>query len=118
MERILYRMENAFVVIVGLYVFLIYGTTWTGFLLFLALPKYIYLIPEHWYKGTAYEKIHQFLDSILHSYSTVMIVSAITFLFMNVLLWSILGWVIHIAIDRVIKYKEKQVRHPLFEVRG
>lgn len=118
MERVLYRMENAFVVIVALYVFLIYGTSWTGFLLFLTLPKCIHLIPENWYRGTAYEKIHHILDSVLHSYSTVAMVSFFTFLFMNLLLWSILGWVIHIAINRVIKYKEKHEHHPLFEVRG
>lgn len=118
MERILYRLENAFILVIALYVFLIYGTTWTGFLFFLILPKYIHLIPANWYKGTSYEKIHHIFYSILHSYSTVVIVSLFTFLFMNLLLWSILGWVIHIAIERVIKYKKKHIRHPLFEVRG
>lgn len=118
MERILYRLENAFITVVALYVFLIYGTTWTGFLLFLTLPKLLHLIPRSWYKGSLLFKMYHAFYSLLHSYSAVVIVSLVTFLFMDLVLWSILGWVIHIAIDRVIKYKEKSIPHPLFPMRG
>ncbi|MBP1932918.1 DUF4260 family protein [Ammoniphilus resinae] len=118
MERVLYRLENAFIGIVALYVFLIYGTTWTTFLCFLVLPKVISLLPISSFGNEKGSKAFYVLQSMLHSYSTVAIVAMISFLFLNILFWSIAGWVIHIAIDRVIKYKEKTIPHPLFEVRG
>ncbi|RXT13508.1 DUF4260 family protein [Ammoniphilus sp. CFH 90114] len=118
MERILYRIENAFIMVVAFYVFLIYGTTWTGFLIFLALPKLLHLLPSAWLKNKVYELVHRTLVSLLHSYSIAVIVALFTFLFLDLVLWSILGWIIHIAIDRVIKYREKDVPHPLFQTRG
>lgn len=118
MERVLYRLENAFIMVVALYIFLIYGTTWTGFFLFLALPKMPFILPTSWIKEGRSAKVHHAMVSLLHSYSLVAIVGLFSFLFLNLALWSIAGWVIHIAIDRVVKYREKDVTHPLFEVRG
>lgn len=118
MERVLYRLENAFIMVVAFYVFLIYGTTWTGFLFFLAIPKLLHLLPASWLRNKACEWVHRVVVSLLHSYSIALVVALFTFLFMDLVLWSLLGWIIHIAIDRVIKYREKDVPHPLFEVRG
>lgn len=118
MERILYRIENAFIMVVAFYVFLIYGTTWTGFLIFLGLPKLLLLLPSGWLSNKSYERVHRAVVSLMHSYSMAGAVALFTFLFMDLVLWSILGWVIHIAIDRVIKYKEKDIPHPLFQIRG
>jgi hypothetical protein len=118
MERLLYRLENAFIVIVSLYVFLVYSTTWIEFLFFLTLPKLLYLIPSTWKQKKTVYAVQRNLLTVLHSYSTVVMVAVFCFLFLNIVLWSILGWVIHIAIDRVIKYKEKTMPHPLFQARG
>jgi hypothetical protein len=114
MERTLYRLENMFILITALYIFLIYGTTWTGFLLFLMAPKIMYLFPDSWLRYKGYVRFHQIMISLLHSYSVVILVVLFAFLFMNTVLWSILGWVVHIAVDRVVKYKIKTMTHPLF----
>lgn len=118
MERILYRLENAFIMVVAFYVFLIYGTTWTGFLFFLTLPKLLHLLPASWLRNRPYEIVHRVSVSLLHSYSIAVVVALFTFLFMDLVFWSLLGWIIHIAVDRVIKYREKDVGHPLFQIRG
>jgi hypothetical protein len=115
MERLLYRLENAFISVLAFYLFLIYGTTWTGFLLFLTLPKWSELLPANWKSNQIYDIFHRVVYSLLHSYSIVVIVALVSFLFMDLVLWSILGWVIHIAIDRVVKYREKAVSHPYFQ---
>ncbi|HJV46311.1 MAG TPA: DUF4260 family protein, partial [Bacillota bacterium] len=117
-ERMLYRIENGLILIISFYVFLVYETTWTKFLFFLVFPKLIYLIPSHWCWNQSLIMIRRNLIAILHSYSTVVIIAAVFFLFFNMVMWSILGWVIHIAMDRVIKYKEKTLPHPLFQARG
>jgi hypothetical protein len=114
MERTLYRLENMFIMVTALYVFLIYGTTWTGFLLFLMIPKIMYLFPDSWQNNQKYVRFHQIIVSLLHSYTAVILVALFSFLFMNTVLWSILGWVVHIAVDRVVKYKIKTITHPSF----
>jgi hypothetical protein len=106
MERLLYRLENVLVMVIAFYLFLLYGTTWTGFILFLTLPKWIILLPK---KPKALVYVYHTSFLLIHSYSLVVIVGLFAFLFIDIVPWSILGWVIHIAAYRVVIYKEKTI---------
>lgn len=95
------RLENGLILVIAAYLFLIYGTSWAGFFIFIMLPALSHLPARLWKKAENSRLCH-LLHRLVHSYFSVVMIWMFLYFIPGILLWSLLGWIIHIAIERVI----------------
>lgn len=81
MQRILYKMEHSFVLLISIYIYSLYGISWLWFLLYLAVPDVVCLLPVMLLKNErAYKEIQRHLYEFSHSYAIVILLGLTIYL--------------------------------------
>lgn len=99
MQTVLYKMEHAFVLVLSMYLFSLYGHSWLWFVTYLLLPDILCMVQM---RVGRKQRQRCPVHSFVHSYIVVILLGLFVFMFFDKVIWALIGWIVHIALDRMV----------------